>query len=150
MKKIVKVYFKENTTIEVLFDDGVYKRYDVLSLAGVYPQLNQLKNRELFLKGKVLGVSGIKWNDELDIDGDTIYSDGENVPPKEPIDNILLGFELKQERIKQGLSQQELAKLSGVDQGDISKIENGTANPTINTISKISTCLNKTIRYSLI
>lgn len=149
MKKIVKLYIKENTTIEVLFNDGITKRYDCLSLADMYPKLNDLKNRDLFLTAKILGNSGIYWNDDLDLEGETIYHDGEIVQNSEPTINIILGFRFKEERIKKGLSQKEVSLISGIDQGDLSKIENGSANPTLLTISKLSKCLNKEINISL-
>ena len=34
-------------------------------------------------------------------------------------------------RIKQNLTQKELASRTGIDQADISKLENGTRNPTL-------------------
>jgi len=150
MKKIVKLFLREDTIIEVLFDDEIVKRYDMLSLRDKYPELNKLKDRKLFLKGKVLGNSGIKWNDEIDIDADTIYEEGTYADIKEKIDSYILGYNLKQERLKQEMSQQELSKISGIDQGDISKIESGLANPTISTLNRICECLNKKIKYSLI
>ena len=150
MIKMVKLYFKEETVLEVLFNDGLTKRYDALSLASVYPELNKLKDRKLFLSGRIIGVSGIVWNDELDLEGDTIYEDGITVENEEPIESILLGFNFKQERIKKGLSQQEVSKLSGIDQGDLSKIENGSANPTIQTIIKLSKSLDKKVSISLV
>ncbi len=150
MKKVVKVYFREKTIIDVLFNDGVVKRYDVLSLSSYYPQLNQLKDRDLFLKGKVLGVSGIKWNDDLDIEGKTIYDDGKTVEIEEPIENVLLGFRLKEERVKMRLSQESISKLTGIDQSDISKIENGMDNPTLSTIKKIAASLNKKISFIIV
>ena len=52
--KAVKLYLKQDTTIRVLFDDGIIKEYDVLSLSKKYPQLNALKDRKLFLKGNYL------------------------------------------------------------------------------------------------
>lgn len=150
MKKIVKLYIKENTTIEVLFNDGITKRYDCLAMSDSYPILNKLKDRDLFSKAKVLGTSGIYWNDEIDIEGDTIYQDGIIISNNEPIENIILGFEFKQARIKNGLSQKQVSLLSGIDQGDLSKIENGSANPTLLTIMKLSRCLDKKINISLI
>lgn len=150
MKKLVKIYFREGTTIDVLFNDGIIKRYDVLCLANLYPELNQLRDRNLFLKGRILGTSGIIWNDELDLDGDTIYSDGKSITIDEPTEMILLGFRIKEERLKKGISQQELSLLTGIDQGDISKIENGYGNPTVSTIAKICSSLKKRFKCSLV
>ena len=79
MRKCIKLILKEGTTFDLYFDDGTVKRYDILSLADKFPQLNELKNRKLFLQGKLFGSSGVIWNDELDIGGETVYEEGVDV-----------------------------------------------------------------------
>lgn len=49
-------------------------------------------------------------------------------------------------RQEAGMSQQELSKIAGVTQADISKIENGKGNPSVRTLKKLATALNKTLR----
>ena len=75
----IKLVLKEDTIFDVYYLDGVVKRYDILTLAKKYPQLNALKERELFLKGRLLGWSTVIWNDDLDIDVETPYYDGVDV-----------------------------------------------------------------------
>lgn len=75
--KAINLTFKEGTILEVQFEDGKAKRYDMSSLFGKYPQLRALENRDLFLSGKLTGAYGIVWNDNLDIETETIYEDGE-------------------------------------------------------------------------
>ncbi len=41
-----------------------------------HPQLEALKDRTLFQSGKLVGGYGIIWNDDLDIEAETIYEDG--------------------------------------------------------------------------
>lgn len=41
-------------------------------------------------------------------------------------------------RSEQGLTQTELAKRTGIKQGELSKLENGKANPTLETLQKIA------------
>jgi XRE family transcriptional regulator, regulator of sulfur utilization len=48
------------------------------------------------------------------------------------------GSRLVEQRIKLGLTQQELAALTGVSQADISRIERGLANPTSVTLDLLS------------
>ena len=43
MQKAIKLFLKENTTFDLVFLDGSVKRYDILSLADKFPQLNELK-----------------------------------------------------------------------------------------------------------
>jgi hypothetical protein len=45
------------------------------SLFTKYPQLKALEDRNLFISGKLMGAYGIIWNDELDIETETIYAD---------------------------------------------------------------------------
>ena len=48
-----------------------------------------------------------------------------------------------------GLSQPELAELTDIDKGEISRIEAGQRNCTINTLVRIATALNCTLDISL-
>ena len=146
MLKSIKLVFKEGTTFDLYFIDGVVKRYDILSLADKFPQLNALKNRDLFLKGKLLGWSGVYWNDELDIECDTVYEEGEDVSSEyDDTDVVVLGYKIRELRRNADLSQTELASKVGIDQSDLSKIEKGLANPTIKQIAKVLDALNQRI-----
>ena len=146
MLKSIKLVLKEGTTFDLYFIDGVVKRYDILSLADKFPQLNALKDRNLFLKGKLLGWSGIYWNDELDIECDTVYEEGEDVSSEyDDIDVVVLGYKIRELRRNANLSQTELASKVGIDQSDLSKIEKGLANPTIKQITKVLDALNQRI-----
>lgn len=49
------------------------------SLFTKYPSLKALKDRKLFLSGKLMGSYGIYWNEDLDIEVETIYEDGINI-----------------------------------------------------------------------
>lgn len=77
--KAVNVRFGEGTILDVTFQDGQIKRFDMNCLFGKYPQLIALENRELFTSGKLMGSYGIIWNDDLDIETETIYEDGTTV-----------------------------------------------------------------------
>ena len=41
-------------------------------------------------------------------------------------------------RLSQGLTQKELAMRTGINQADISKLENGTRNPTVNLLKRLA------------
>ena len=71
--------FKKGTIVEIKFQDGVVKQYDMACLFDKYPQLDALKNRELFLSGRLSGFYGIIWNDDLDVDTESIYEEGKTV-----------------------------------------------------------------------
>ena len=48
-------------------------------------------------------------------------------------------------RKSQNLTQKQLAELVGIDQGDISKLENGLRNPTIQLLKRIADSMNMTL-----
>ena len=47
------------------------------------------------------------------------------------------------------MSQKELAAVTGIDQSDISKIERGTANPSVNTLARIAKALGCSLLISM-
>lgn len=49
-------------------------------------------------------------------------------------------------RKSSGLTQKELAEKTGISQGDISKLENGTGNPSIRTLQRLAKGMNKKLR----
>lgn len=146
MKEAIKLVLKEGTTFDLYFLDGVVKRYNILSLAKKFPQLNALKDRKLFEQGKLLGWGGVVWNDELDVSSETVYKYGKNVSKEyDDIDSVVLGYKIKVKRTMRLMTQEELAKKIGIDQSDLSKIEKGTANPSLKTLSRIAKGLNAKI-----
>jgi ribosome-binding protein aMBF1 (putative translation factor) len=49
-------------------------------------------------------------------------------------------------REKHGLTQAQLAELSGIDQGDISRIERGSTSPTARTLQRVADALGADVR----
>jgi transcriptional regulator with XRE-family HTH domain len=66
---------------------------------------------------------------------------------KREYDALEIEYQLKRALIEirkgQKMTQKELAALTGIHQSDISKIENGTANPTIKVLQRLAKGLNK-------
>lgn len=50
----------------------------------------------------------------------------------------------------QNLTQEELAKKTGINQADISKLENGTRNPTINLLKRLAEGLGMDLKIELV
>lgn len=48
-------------------------------------------------------------------------------------------------RNEKGITQKELSSITGITQGDISKLENGTANPSIRTLQRVAEGLGKNL-----
>ena len=142
-KECIKLVLKEGTTFDLYFLDGVVKRYDILSLADKFPQLNTLKNRKLFLRGRLFGWSGVIWNDDLDVSCETVYEEGIDVTNEyNNVDIIVFGYKVKERRLDLNLSQSELAERIGIDQSDLSKVEKGRANPTYKMMKRITKALD--------
>lgn len=48
------------------------------------------------------------------------------------------------------LTQKQLSELTGIDQADISKIENGNANPSIKTLTRIASAMNMELKIEFV
>lgn len=53
-------------------------------------------------------------------------------------------------RKSQHLTQKQLAELTGIDQSDISKLENGLRNPTIQLLKRIADSMNMTLKIEFV
>lgn len=55
---------------------------------------------------------------------------------------IALGLQYRDARVARGLTQRQLAELTGVRQADISRIERGAGNPTEATLQRLAAALD--------
>ena len=139
--KAIDLQFLEGTALCVTFQDGMVKRYDMRALFPKYPQLKALEERALFLSGRLMGAYGIIWTDELDVETETIYEDGETVRTEKISLHPEAAHAVAAARAMAGLTQKELAQRTGIDQSDISKIERGIANPSVATLERFAAAL---------
>ena len=147
--KAIELRFLEGTALEVTFQTGEIKRYDMRVLFPKYPQLAALEDRDLFLSGKLMGSYGIIWNDDLDIETETIYEDGVTVKTVGIQIHPASAAAVASARAAAGISQKQLAALTGIDQSDLSKIERGTANPSVATLERIAAALGGKLTISI-
>lgn len=49
-----------------------------------------------------------------------------------------------------GLTQKELSEKTGIAQGDISKLENGNANPSLKTLQRLAEAMGKTLKIEFV
>lgn len=146
--KATELQFLDGTSLSVTFQDGQVKRYDMKQLFPKYPQLRALEDRTLFLSGRLVGPYGIAWNDDLDIEAETIYMDGITIATVAPRVQNASATAVMSARAAAGLSQKQLSVLTGIDQSDISKIERGAANPSVATLERIATALGGELTIS--
>ena len=73
---------------------------------------------------------------------------------KKEYDALELEFELIRAfldaRNEKGLTQKELSQITGITQADISKLENGNANPSIKTLERLAAGLGKRLKIELV
>ena len=53
-------------------------------------------------------------------------------------------------RVSQNLTQKELAERTGINQADISKLENGTRNPSINLLKRLADGMDMALKIEFI
>ena len=148
--KANSVKFLDGVKLEVTYIDGKVILFDMSSMYKKYPQLKALEDRELFESGHLdIGGYGIVWNNELDFDAQSIYESGKLVNVVPTNINEQLGYQIAKAREVRNMTQSELAKLSGVDQADISKLERGQGNPSAQKIEKILHGLNASIKITI-
>lgn len=64
--------------LEVSFETGEKRRYDVKTLFDRFPVFKRLMENDLFEKATLSpGGYGVIWNDDIDLAGDEIYYGGE-------------------------------------------------------------------------
>ena len=53
-------------------------------------------------------------------------------------------------RAERNLTQKQLAEITGINQADISKLENGTRNPTIGLLKRLADGMNMTLKIEFV
>ena len=147
--KAIDLRFLDGTALAVTFEDGTVKRYDMKKLFPKYPQLRALEDRTLFLSGKLMGAYGIFWNEDLDLEAETVYEDGETLQTEPIRIHKTSSRAVAAARAAAGISQKQLASLTGIDQSDLSKIERGVANPSVATLERIAAALGGTLSITI-
>lgn len=97
------------------------------------------------------GGYAISWNDELDLDAEEIWISGTRTGKIYDIDiNMSVAENLIAARSTIGMTQKQLAETTGMYQTDISKIENGVANPSLSTLKRLATGMNMQLKIEFI
>ena len=151
--RIQSVNALDNYIIEAQFFGGEIKQYDVKQLFSVFPQFKMFeKVRGLFECIKVdAGGYGISWNDELDLDAESIWENGIIIDKqKSPDLNHFLAYQLTLARTDANITQKELSEKTGIYQADISKIERAIGNPSLSTLKRLAEGLEMDLKIEFI
>ena len=151
--RIQSVVPKKEYILQAVFYNGEVIQYDVTQLFSIFPQFIIFQtDKNLFEQVRVdAGGYGVSWNDELDLDAETIYEDGILIETqKSPSQNHLLAYQLLLARERANITQKELAERTGIYQADISKIERGLGNPSLSTLKRLADGLDMELRIDFI
>ena len=66
------------------------------------------------------------------------------------MNQIKTGKYIAEKRKKKGLTQKELAERTGINQADISKLENGTRNPSINLLKRLAEGMDMVLKIEFV
>lgn len=153
--RVYAVDIFSDESVDVTFFDGAVKRFDVKRLSAYNEKFAQLlSDKKLYQEVNVVeNNNGIKWGNNVDyfIDNETLYYDGILIEKRVIGDaKVQLAARLTQIRESLGLTQKELEKKTGIHQADISKIERGIANPSVETLERIAAAMDCTISHDFI
>lgn len=140
-KRIKFVYPTDDYQIVAFFTDGKKKIFDVKSLMNKYEPFKIFEtNKGLFFKARLApGGYAVVWNDDLDIAADSVYYDGQTYDTKKENAKILKELKkyIKCIRKQEKVSQKALSELSGIPQPAIARIESGSSDPQVSTLSRL-------------
>lgn len=141
---ILRVYPLENMVLGVLFENGVFKKYDMAQLIPEIPDFKRLEDRKLFEMAKPdYGGSAVVWDSELDLSEYELYKNGTEWkdPPENDYYISEIVANLRELRQKAHITQKELARRTGIKQPCIARMENGGRVPNIATLIKLGRAL---------
>lgn len=139
----------DDMKILVIFRNGVEMRYDISQLYEKFPQFRRLEEDSDLYKGVQVDVGGygLVWNDRLDLDAEDIWQYGIRTGRVHDVDiKLSVAESLIEARNSVGMTQKQLSEASTMYQSDISKIENGAANPSIQTLKRIADAMDMAVR----
>lgn len=160
IKKITPV---GDLKLHIVFDDGYTVIYDVKEDINNIPYYSLLESEDGLFEQVHLDPSRsrIYWTDEIDLPSDILYEYGE--PTNELMveatkddwdgkDNVqALCNEIIRELVKlrkeKGLTQHQLAAISGVKQPAIARLEKGDCVPKTDTITKLLSAMGKRLAF---
>ncbi|MEO8960416.1 MAG: helix-turn-helix transcriptional regulator [Ginsengibacter sp.] len=152
--RILKIKSIRGFNIYCIFNNGetrvidfnqLFKKWKISKNDLEYLLLNEkefkkvsLRNQTLSWKNVKIELVDIKGNKAIhpyELSPDVVYENSQ--PTQETKHEFFFGSIIKDARIKKGLSQQELAVLSGTSKTYISRIENNLIEPEFSTLYKI-------------
>ena len=153
--RIFKACMTDDFNIDITFYTGEVKRFDFKRFAAYERQFEVILEDGNTAGNIYVGKDNlnISWNihgTDYVIKSDALWDDGVLIE-RVNVDDVKmrLARHLLLLRDSVGITQKELAALSSVHQADISNIERGLANPSIETVEKLVRVMNRHLDFDL-
>ena len=108
--------------------------------------LNHLEVKAVALKTFSLDELWDNWRAKLPEDQREAF-DNSRLQGQGDAASFIFGWNIRDMRIEQGLTQMQLSEITGIQQREITRIENGNANPTLRTIQRLMLALGHELTY---
>jgi len=152
--RILKIKSVKGFNIYCIFNNGetrvidfkeLFKNWKITKKDPEYLLLTESEFKKVSLRNQTLSwknvkieltdINGDKKNYPYELSPDIVFEN--SLPTEETKHKFFFGTIIKDTRIKKGLSQQDLATLSGTSKTYISRIENNLIEPEFSTLYKI-------------
>ena len=136
--------------IQAVFIGGEVIQYNLCQVISTFPQFQEIMKNPQLASQLSTGGYGISWNDELDLDAETIWKDGVLIRIESVSTERAVAASLACAREYAKLTQRQLAEKTGIHQGDISKLERGIGNPSLSTLKRLADGMDMELHISFI
>ena len=150
--RVQSVSMIDQNILQAMFIGGEVIQYDLRKMLSILPQFQEIIN-DPSLASKVhadTGGYGVSWNDDLDLDSETIWEDGVFIRIESVDPSLALASSLARAREYAMLTQKQLSEKTGIYQSDISKLERGNANPSISTLKRLADAMDMTLKIEFV
>lgn len=147
--KIYKAEFRRDYIVDVTFFDGRIVRLELEELANYYKELRLIMYNNLFKQVAVnKSRTSIVWPGGVKMSGVAVAAEGrivERITIRDP--KVRFAEKLRSYRECMGITQKELESRTGIHQSDISKIERGESNVSLDIMDKLTTSLGFNLQF---
>ena len=150
--RVQSVSMIDQNILQAIFIGGEVIQYDLRKMLSILPQFQEIINNPS-LASKVhadTGGYGVSWSDDLDLDSETIWEDGVFIRIESVDPSLALASSLARAREYAMLTQKQLSEKTGIYQSDISKLERGSANPSISTLRRLADAMDMTLKIEFV
>ena len=90
-------------------------------------------------------MKSLKQYKEIQMENPEFVKEYESIQPEMDVIRAII-----EARTSQNITQKELAKRTGINQADISKLENGTRNPSVNLLKRLADGMGMVLKIEFV